>query len=64
MTDSRYHRQRAERRDHPNRKDEKKPYHDTDRPYMDVAGEIESGIARFKREQADLAARRRTEGQA
>lgn len=46
--DSRYHRQRKERLEHPNRKDKLKPYHDTTRPYLEVATQIESAIAEFK----------------
>ena len=47
---SRYRRQREEAAKHPNRKQKLKPYHDTDRPYEEVAGQIEDAIARFKQE--------------
>lgn len=47
--DSRIHRQRQESLEHPNRKDRKKPYHDTTRPYLEVAEQIEEAIERFKR---------------
>jgi site-specific DNA recombinase len=45
--DSRYHRQREATRQHPNRKTDQ-PHHDTSRPYPEVAGQIETAIARFK----------------
>lgn len=47
MTDSRYHRQREAARAHPNRKTDQ-PHHDTERPYPEVAGQIEGAIKRFK----------------
>jgi hypothetical protein len=46
--ESRYARQRAAAAKHPNRKEKLKPYHDTDRPYEEVAGQIESALAQFK----------------
>jgi hypothetical protein len=45
--DSRYHRQRAESQQHPNRKTDE-PHHDTTRPYPEVAAQIEDAIDRFK----------------
>lgn len=48
LEESRYHRQREQARTHPNRKDRLKPYHDTGRPYAEVATQIESAIGQFK----------------
>lgn len=48
---SRYRRQREEAGRHPNRKQKLKPYHDTDRPYEEVSGQIEDAIERFKKGQ-------------
>lgn len=47
--DSPYQRHRQAAREHPNAKDERRAYHDTDRPYAEVAEQIENAIAAFKR---------------
>jgi hypothetical protein len=49
--ESKYHKQREGAKEHPNRKKKEKPYHDTERPYEEVAGQIEDAIAQFKRQQ-------------
>jgi hypothetical protein len=48
--DSRIAKQRAASRTHRNRKIEDKPYHDTTRPYPEVAVQIEGAITGFKAE--------------
>ena len=47
---SRYWRQRRESLEHSNRKQPDKSYHDAERPYQEVAEEINEGIERFKRD--------------
>jgi hypothetical protein len=46
--ESRYHRQRADSREHPNYKTDE-PRHDTTRPFEEVARQIEDALARFKK---------------
>jgi hypothetical protein len=46
--DSRYHRQREDAMVHPNRKQKDKSYHDPERPYAEVAGQIENALTLFK----------------
>lgn len=49
--DSRYHRQREAARTHPNAKTDQ-PHHDLDRPYGEVAAQIEDAITRWKERDA------------
>jgi hypothetical protein len=51
LNSSRYLKQRNSAKTHANAKDRKKPYHDPDRSYSEVQGQISDAISRFKKGQ-------------